>query len=49
MSKPSIIPYEEEKQQELRQYLVNWLVCDSRPLNIVQSDFFHQFINKLDP
>jgi hypothetical protein len=48
MSKPSIIPYEEEKQQELRQYLVNWLVCDSRPLNIVQSDFFHQFINKLD-
>jgi hypothetical protein len=25
------------------------LVCDSRPLNIVQSDFFHQFINKLDP
>lgn len=29
--------------------LVNWLICDSRPLNIIQSEYFHQFINELDP
>jgi hypothetical protein len=41
-------PYEEKRQQEIRQVLVNWLICDSRPLNIVQSEYFHQFINELD-
>ncbi|GES97438.1 zinc finger BED domain-containing protein 1-like [Rhizophagus clarus] len=48
-SKPSVIPHEEKKQQELRQHLVNWLVCDSRPLSIVQNEFFHRFVDELDP
>ena len=41
-------PHDEKKQQELRQFLVDWLVHDSHPLNIVQSKYFHQFINELD-
>ena len=49
MPKSLVKPYEEKRQEELRQFLVNWLICDSRPLNIVQSEYFHQFINELDP
>jgi hypothetical protein len=41
-------PHDEKRQQELRQFLVDWLVHDSHPLNIVQSKYFHQFINELD-
>lgn len=33
----------------MRQSLVNWLICDSRPFVIVQNEYFHQFINELDP
>jgi hypothetical protein len=29
--------------------LVNWIIFDSRPLNIVQSESFHKFIKELDP
>ncbi len=29
--------------------MVNWLVCNSRPLSIVENDHFRQFINELDP
>jgi hypothetical protein len=28
--------------------LVNWIIFDSRPLNIVQSESFHKFIKELD-
>ena len=29
--------------------LVNWIIFDSCPLNIVQSESFHKFIKELDP
>ena len=29
--------------------LVNWIIFDSRPLNIVQSESFYKFIKELDP
>ena len=29
--------------------LVNWIIFDSRPLNIIQSESFHKFIKELDP
>ena len=35
MPKSLVKPYEEKRQEELRQFLVNWLICDSHPLNIV--------------
>jgi hypothetical protein len=33
----------------LRNLLVNWIIFDSRPLNITQSDSFRNFIKELDP
>ena len=44
-----ITPHEESRQEELRRFLVNWLICDSRPFSIVQSEYFCKFINELDP
>ena len=40
--------YSEEKQQELRQFLVDWIIDDVQPLNIVNNSKFHQFIFQLD-
>jgi hypothetical protein len=45
-SRPS---HNEKRQNELRQFLVDWLVHDSRPLKIVQSEYFRRLIRELDP
>ena len=44
-----ITPHEENRQEELHRFLVNWLICDSYPFSIVQSEYFCKFINELDP
>jgi hypothetical protein len=44
-----ITPHKEQKQEELRNLLVSWIIADSRPLNIVQSESFRKFIKELDP
>ena|SRR5438034_5524001 len=41
--------HNEKRQNELRQFLVDWLVHDSRPLKIVQSEYFHRLVRELDP
>jgi hypothetical protein len=42
-------PHKNSKQQELRQLLVNWIIIDLIPLNVVQSELFRKFIYELDP
>ena len=41
--------YSEKSQQELRQFLVDWIVDDIQPINVVTSPKFRQFIYQLDP
>lgn len=44
-----IAPHKESRQIELRNLLINWIIFDSRPLNITQSEHFRKFIKELDP
>ncbi len=41
--------YSEKKQLELRQFLVDWIIDDIQPINVVNNLKFHQFIFQLDP
>ncbi|CAB5188918.1 unnamed protein product [Rhizophagus irregularis] len=40
--------HSKQRQIELRQFLVDWVVLDSQPLSTVQSKTFWHFIHKLD-
>jgi hypothetical protein len=40
--------HSEQRQTELRQFLVDWVVLDSQPLSTVQSKTFRHFIHELD-
>jgi hypothetical protein len=41
--------YSEKSQQELRQFLVDWIVDDIQPINVVTSPKFCQLIYQLNP
>ena len=41
--------YSEKRQQELRQFLVDWIIDDIQPINIVTNPKFRQLIFQLEP
>jgi hypothetical protein len=41
--------YPEKRQQELRQFLVDWIIEDIQPISIVTSPKFRQLFFQLDP
>ena len=41
--------YSEKRQQELRQFLVDWIINDIQPINVVTNPKFRQLIFQLDP
>ncbi|RGB21479.1 hypothetical protein C1646_777915 [Rhizophagus diaphanus] len=40
--------HSKQRQTELRQFLVDWVVLDSQPLSTVRSEAFWHFIHELD-
>ncbi|CAG8666243.1 3576_t:CDS:2 [Gigaspora margarita] len=44
-----IIPHDEPRQIQLCQYLADWIITDSQPLNVLENSAFKKFINELDP
>ena len=44
-----VTPHKEIRQTELRNFLINWIIYDSQPLSVVQSESFRKLIKELDP
>ena len=44
-----VTPHKESRQIELRNLLISWIIFDTQPLNITQSESFRKFIKELDP
>jgi hypothetical protein len=44
-----VAPHKESHQIELRNLLINWIICDNIPLNVVHSEAFCKLIKNLDP
>ncbi len=44
-----VTPHKELRQTELRNFLINWIIYDSQPLSVVQSESFKKLIKELDP